>query len=352
MSLDLDKLLVPVAHDNAGGESSEYDPLYMELDELASGLPPSLMGDSVVEGKEPDWRLLKRNCLELWQKTRDLRVAVYLTISSLCLDGLAGFRDGLKIIRYLTDELWADFWPRLDADDDNDPTERINIYSMLSPQQGSYSDPLAFISRFRDTALVEGKPYTLRDFLIASGEQEPGDASFNAPLFEAEMSAVPAEMMSSGLEIVSEIEEILKSISDAVYEKTGGEGAPDFASLRSELKSMRVFYASRLSVVGEEPASDNNEAAESNAVSGDASAGSSGGRAFNLNAFRPSSRGEALLLLRKSAEFFRSTEPTNPVPYLLERALRIAEMNFIELLGDIDPGSLDRIKEQLGIPRE
>ena len=56
--------------------------------------------------------------------------------------------------------------------------------------------------------------------------------------------------------------------------------------------------------------------------------------------------------MKKSADYFREVEPTNPVPYLLDRVLRIAEMNFIDILRDIDPGAVDRIKEQLGLPRD
>lgn len=352
MGIDLSELMTPLSSDDVCGVNSEYDSLYLELDSLAVGTPPGMMGDSVIEGKDPDWRLLRKNCLELWSKTRDLRVAVYLTISSLCLDGLEGFRDGLKLLDYLVSQLWDGVWPRLDPDDDNDPTERINIFSMFSPPQGSYSDPLAFISRFRDVALVNGMPYTLRDLLFVTGADESVERSLNPAIFEAEMAAVNKEIMKNSFEVVSEIEALLEKIASDVYERTSGEGVLNFSSLMAELKVLKNFYASHISDKGELFSDINGDAIQNNeSVTNSATPPKAAG-SFNLNTFYPSSRGEALLVIGKCAEFFRNTEPTNPLPYLLERALRMAEMNFIELLQDMDPSSLDRVKEQLGIPRD
>ena len=62
-------------------------------------------------------------------------------------------------------------------------------------------------------------------------------------------------------------------------------------------------------------------------------------------------RSEALLLLRKGCEYFQTAEPTSPVPFLVNRALRMAEMNFMDLLSEIAPDSVDRGRDILGIKR-
>ena len=74
-------------------------------------------------------------------------------------------------------------------------------------------------------------------------------------------------------------------------------------------------------------------------------------QAFSIAEYHPASRSEALLLLKKSAEYFEAAEPTSPVPFLLRRALRMAEMNFIDILAEIDANALDRAREQLGVPK-
>ena len=98
---EFNKLLTPVSQESVSGENCEYDELYLALDELALGTEESEMGDSVIEGKDPDYRTLYKNTLSLWSKTRDLRVASFFTLSSLCLFGLDGLKDGLSLIEYL-----------------------------------------------------------------------------------------------------------------------------------------------------------------------------------------------------------------------------------------------------------
>ncbi|MGN0915480.1 MAG: hypothetical protein ACI4NE_03900, partial [Succinivibrio sp.] len=49
---------------------------------------------------------------------------------------------------------------------------------------------------------------------------------------------------------------------------------------------------------------------------------------------------------------FKNTEPTSPVPYLIDRAIRMANMNFMELLAEKDQNAVDRGREQLGVKSE
>ena len=118
--LDLEKMLVPVSGDHPAGTLEEYNQLYLQLDELAMGKPASTMGDSIIEGTDPDWYGLRDACLKLWETTRDLRVAIYLCIAEFSIEGLKGFSDALAVLEYLVEKHWEDFYPLLDADDDND----------------------------------------------------------------------------------------------------------------------------------------------------------------------------------------------------------------------------------------
>ena len=46
-------------------------------------------------------------------------------------------------------------------------------------------------------------------------------------------------------------------------------------------------------------------------------------------------RDKAIVELEKIAFFFRQTEPTSPVPYLLERAVRWSKMTMVEWLEEL-----------------
>lgn len=61
------------------------------------------------------------------------------------------------------------------------------------------------------------------------------------------------------------------------------------------------------------------------------------------------SRKDALAMIEKCRAYFQKKEPTSPVPFLLQRALHMADMNFIQLLAEIDSSALERGREQLGV---
>lgn len=353
---EIDELLAQLG-DTDCGENCEYDELYLQLDELALGTPSSQMGDSYIDGKEPDYRTLYKNCVELFKKTHDLRVASFFTLVLLHSEGLEGLKKGLKIINYLVSTKFDNFYPQLDPDDDNDPTERINILSMLSPENGAYSDQYNFLSQLRSIKLIDELPYSYRDYLVSSGFLESVNNEIDVNVLNSQMNAIPLVSIQDRLTLVNDIFLLIDSTISIFNERVGDLGYLSMESLKHELSVLRNFYNSfvKNSVVHDESVSnevieENEEKLEKNGTSSNLS----GQRikeqnAFDLNSFEPRNRNEALLLLKKSADYFLKTEPTNPVPYLLNRALRMANMNFIDLLAEIDQNALDRAREQLGV---
>ena len=344
--LDLEKMLVPVSGDHPAGTLEEYNQLYLQLDELAMGKPASTMGDSIIEGTDPDWYGLRDACLKLWETTRDLRVAIYLCIAEFSIEGLKGFSDALAVLEYLVEKHWEDFYPLLDADDDNDPTERLNIFAMISPPPRSYSDPMMFISKFRMLRLIDGKKYTLRDLLIVNGELDVSEEKVDPVLFQGEMRSVPVFEMQQGKDLVVKIKAQLDHIADMVNEFTP-DGGLAFSSLTDELNTLQKFYETYLLV------QDNAQKPETASGTDDPSPTLAEKRSanafFDLNSFAPSNRAEALLMLKKGAEYFQSAEPTNPVPLLVNRAIRMANMSFLDLLGDVEPNALEKGREIFGV---
>lgn len=332
-----------VPGNDPNGADCGYDPLYLQLETLAVGEPERTMGESVVEGKDPDWRAVRKSCLELWQRTRDLRVAAYLALSGLALEGFKGFADGVALLRSLVLDRWEGVWPRLDPEDDNDPMERLNILAMISPAPGTFDDPIRFVPLFRQTRLVpEGPRYTLRDLLIAEGEIDGGDQKVDPALLTAEMTAVPHDVMVAQNAEIERLTADLAAISEAIPEKTANEASVSFETLQNELKTVKRFYAKFAHAEAEAAPAD---AAEPPAANG---------LVPRVAAADPASvqartRAEALMLLKKGCDYFRTSEPTSPVPYLVERALRMAEMNFMDILAEIDPSGVERGRDILGV---
>ena len=339
--IPFEELAVPLEGENPAGENLEYDPLYLEMDSLAVAIPDSQMGDSKIEGRGPDWHKLKENCLSLWTKTRDLRVAAYLVVAETAEGGLNDCLEGFKLLLFLLRDMWDTVYPRLDPNDENDPTERLNTLVMLSPEPGAINDPIMFISRFRALKLIPALPYTLRDHLISINEFEAADGQAIDPhLISGEIMQVPLEEVEKQAALLRELKETIEALCATADEKVQGGYGLNMGSLLAEIGKLGKFYANHIQSTGGTAGAAGEEAAlqteEAITISGNAS-------------FKVGSRTEALLMLRKGAEYFQRNEPNSPIPLLVNRALRFSEMNFIDLLEDIVPDSLSQGKRILGI---
>ncbi|MDR1148754.1 MAG: type VI secretion system protein TssA [Spirochaetaceae bacterium] len=342
--MSIDELVKPLAGGEPAGQNLEYDPLYTEMDSLAVDVPDSYMGDAKVEGRGPDWKALKKNCLELWTRTRDLRVAVYLTIAEAVTGGLNGLTEYLKLPLFLVKELWDDFYPRLDPDDNNDPLERLNIFSMLSPPAGSVNDPIMFIPRFRESRLIPSLRYTLRDLLISTNEIEVPGSTIDAKLLRAEFISAPAAEIEALSASAKEAKALILDLCESMNAKMGNDNTLDMSALNHEIDYIIKFYDSYKTGI--------NAAREDAAATNAPEPGGAGEGQFSMPSNKANSRAEALQFLKKGAEYFQTQEPNSPIPMLVNRALRFSEMSFIDLIEDIMPDALPRGRDILGIKPE
>ena len=339
--------------DGKSGKNCEYESLYMEMETLAVPVAQQEMGESVIEGHDADFRKLQKNCEELWNKTRDLRVAAFFTVADFCNNGLEGLAQGLELIDYLVTNMWDEVWPQLDPDDDNDPTERINSLSMLSPKTGAFSDPIEFMNRIRSVRLVNSLPFTLRDYLTLLGILDSSNVS-DPTLMQAQLRNIHFDELQQNKNLTEHILDTLKHIALVFNEKTEQNGYISFEALETELNYLKKFYDTYESYIT--PSFNDGKDTGNASVDGDVQEHaeverkkSTSSVVNDIQSVVIDNRNDALLLISKCADFFTRTEPTSPIPYLLNRALRMANMNFVDILAEIDQNSLERVKEQLGV---
>ncbi|MDR3302199.1 MAG: type VI secretion system protein TssA [Spirochaetaceae bacterium] len=352
--MQIEEMAAPLAGENPAGENLEYDTAYMELEALASGAPGTQIGEASTAAQEPDWRKLNENCLELWKKTRDLRVASYLLVSETVLRGLQGFIPAFKLLIFLVSDMWESFYPRLDPEYDNSPVERINILAMLSPDSGAINDPVMFLSHLRETRLVPSLHYTLRDLMIASGEIEvSGEKAFDANLLRAEMMNVPITEIQEALALAREGKELIAALCEAMNGKMEDGSILTLNSLSREVNRLLGFYDNQLKSFGP---TAGGATASADGQGADDSVAPEGGlqniSAGSIMAYQARTRADALLLLKKGAEYFQRQEPNSPIPLLVNRALRFSDMNFLDLIEDMMPDALSRGRDILGIKPE
>src|SRR5690606_2994411 len=134
--IDLGSLLRPISEDAPCGDNLEYDAAFGALERAAQGTPERVMGDTVIPAAEPDWDDALEPAVALFDRTKDLRVAVPLLHGALKTGGLPAFADGLALIRGLVNDYWESVHPELDKDDNDDPTLRMNSLLVLNDRAG------------------------------------------------------------------------------------------------------------------------------------------------------------------------------------------------------------------------
>jgi type VI secretion system protein ImpA len=338
-TLDIDALLAPVSDDSPCGEDLEYDPEFGAMERASQGSEEQQFGDTIVEAKPAEWKEVKSKALNLFKRTKDLRVAAYLARAVLHMHGLVAFQSGLALVHRMISEFWEPMFPRLDPDDDNDPTIRVNTLLTLCDE----NDTLPTV---RTACLVQSRTvgqFCLRDILLATGELTlPEGAEGEIPslsTIDAAFMDVDVEILKTTAKAVSDAVENMDSIEDLLMEKVGSSHAVDLSSLTSELKQMRNILTDRLERRGVSEPTE--ETAEGDGVGSEAgSNGTAEKRSLDVNDLQIRTRDEVIRALDKICEYYSRSEPSSPLPLMLERAKRLVPLGFLELIRDLAPDAI------------
>jgi type VI secretion system protein ImpA len=362
--VEVDKLTSELSGDAPAGIDVEYDPQYFELEKLAQGTPESVMGDEVKPAEEPNWAEVKSASLSLFEKTRDLRVAMILAVALLKEDGLPGFRDGIAIVAGLIDKLWEQFYPKLDPEDNNDPTIRVNILRNLAGNSLG-GDMYRFVPRLREAVLTNSKKrigrFSFRDIQVARGEVPPPAAKpGEAPPTPPDMAIINAAFEDTAtedlIETQSAIEEArtsLQTMDKSLGDKIGAGVGPNIMPVIEVLGQIKGVMDEQLAKrgIGDAPAGD--AAAGGGDLPLDVPA--EDGSAPAAPAARPAalagevtSRQDVIRVLDKICNYYEKYEPGSPVPIFMRRAKRLVTMSFVDLIKDLAPDANDRINIFIG----
>lgn len=363
---ELNSELSLISSENTAGVNLEYDPLYLALEDEASAHDGGAIEDSSNPAASGDFKALQKHCATLWEQTRDFKVAVFYTIALTVNQGLSGFNHGLSLLNFLSQELWGEAYPQLDPDDDLDPTERLNILSTLSPQN-TVNDPINFLAHLGQLKLGTGIPYTVRDLLQAKGTIENKDDIDLALLTAQVQAAGPDVLNTMNTEVQTALSQ-LEQLEQSVNEHLQDTGYIHFERLHKILSVWLHFCQEISAAMGIAAGAGADNSTEGVALEQGASAptpvptsatsantGVSAStsvpenRPVSVNDVVITNRKDALALIEKCSAYFKLKEPTSPVPFLLKRAIAMADMDFIQLLGEIDSSARERGKEQFGI---
>lgn len=335
MSLAIEELSQPISEELPSGENLEYDPQYLEVENLLrSKSGPAVETKDGEQKPEPrDWKTIAKLAGKLSERTRDLRLQVYRTIAAVKTQSLEDFRDHLELLKIYMDRFWGSVYPELDPDDGNDPMLRMNVLQMLNEHS---LVPMA-LERISLVELDRIGVFSYHDIRLAQGKDSP-DADEEAPdiqFVKQAFASAPAETLENLRTTLSQCITAFSDMDRIWKEKTGEEQLPFKDS--ETIRVLESLYAT----VGEFTPG----AAETHPETG------AGGEIISGADPAPpavtgavNSRSDVIRVLDKVCDYYAANEPSSPIPLLLRRAQRLVEKSFMEILEDMVPDGVNQAK--------
>jgi len=350
---NIEELLKPVSDAQPCGPDLSNDPQFDELQRLLKGKPEIEVGSVHKPAEPPNWKELQTACERFLVGGKDasgckhLRVAIIYCCSLLRTAGLPGFRDGLQFVRGLLERYWTTLYPTLDPEDNNDPTARLNILGGLSSPRGSVSGWLTILDYLYAAPLCarKGAPPISFELLQTAKLKQPGAAG--TPTDGYSLAQIAEAFRSNGGQVVAnhqalkEALEAVQGLDQFLISTLSAAKAMSFEELEKTLKEMlgglEPYLSGEAVQAGETPQE----------TSG--AAGVPGSASINLPASGTiRSRSDVVRALDSICRYYDEVEPASPVPYLLRRAQKLATMNFVQAMKELNLASVDALRPSMG----
>lgn len=334
--LEVEKLLVDHDGDTACGENLEYDTLLLEVREAIEGRPEQQIGeDNVIEAEEPDWKLVKKNCLKLCAETHNLEVVVSLSQAMLHLEGFSGFAESSSLLAGVVEKYWDCIHPQLDPDD-NDPIERLNMLAV-------YED-FKFLLDLQKIELISSKgvgSVSLYDIRRSKSSADiDGNDVVDAQLIGAIFKSSTEEQKESLHSWLDQSIDSYNRISTLLTEQEhiGSANAPTFTELLKILNEAKSAVAEYLDYPLE-----SDEDSETGVVSTESGAAVVMAKPKGIN-----NRNDVISAIQDIEDYYYKHEPGSPIPLLLQRARNLVDKDFISMMEDLAPDSTHQLGVILG----
>lgn len=321
------------------GPNLEYDALFTGLMLVAQPSEERQMGDQTIAAEDPDWRDVIAKAEAVLKVSHDLRAAVVLATARLRMQGFEGLAPVTRYIRGCLEEFWETCHPQLDPDDDDDPTMRINAVLGLA-------DP-GMVRAVRLAPLTDSPNFgrlTLRDLAVAEGEiEQPADMARkpDPAMVNAAFKDSKKDVMRPRLEALRAVAEDLAAIDRVFDDRTPGQG-PELAPV---IRLVRKALGRVSNALGEaEPATT----AEASASGGPEGAMP----AMSVASGPVTSPAQVRSVLEGLIRYYETHEPSSPLPLLLWRVHRLVGADFLTILKELAPDSVDDLRKLGGLKDE
>ena len=334
---DFDRFAEPIDGESPCGPDCEYDNDFLALSQAVAGKPEQQFGDTVIPAVEPDWRQVDTLAQALLGRSRDLRVVCWLALANTRLHGVSAFVDGLKLIVSLCERYWDEVHPRIEVDGDTDPYLRMNAISAFTGGS-EFSGEDQLLQALRGSVLTtEPVELTYRD-LELSFSKAP-DATYSL----AQLESILTDAVAAGNTNVSLVQNAWQSyqaLCKLIDERVNTGDAPAMERLGAVLKPVAQ---------GIERMNSASTADRVDATSNDGSVEPAPPGAFRGGVpGQVGSREDARRALERVCEYLERHEPSNPASLFARRAQRMLDMNFLDIMRELSPDSMNQLETLTG----
>ncbi len=341
--IDISSLLDPISAESPSGEDLSFSIEFDQIQEARRFDDPTLdQGEWVTAVKEADWADVSARCSTLLRdKTKDIRLAVWLAESSAKTDSFAGLAQGLDLLTKFTEQFWDTIYP---LPEDDDQELRIGILSWLLNRAPQLLRELPITQSknhgaFNTIDNESGRALALAITRSPNDAESLSDGKITQEKFEAARRDTAKEFYAQQMKDIEACEAAIQNLGVAIDNKLGADG-PGFSSAKDSIASIKNLVSRFARDAGVYAADGTENPAEASV--------NSAGQKFSGTI---QTREQALAQLRQVSDFFRRTEPHNPVAYLADQAAKWGGMSLHDWLRTVmkDQTALGHIEELLGI---
>jgi type VI secretion system protein ImpA len=318
MATTIDDLVEPVSGDSPVGEDLSYDPARQEIEQAFEAASVS-----VDAATEVDWRETIRQIEAQSRRTKDLWLAVYLARAGTRTGVLDTVEKGCLALAELLDRYWPDVHPSL---------EEYGLQGRMGACE-SLTRFAEFLGPLQRVTLVEHPRlgnYSAADF--ARFERD-GDGAEGYGMFRAALADTSPQTVQAVVERLDGIVEALRRV-DAVLTLHATEAGMTSTNFSATFDSLADIRRSVEPYANLPEAEDGigGETVERNFTNGS-----------RRLPERIDSRDDVVRALDAIGDYYQRREPSSPIPLALRRIRAWVSLDFMSILKDIAPNSINDV---------
>lgn len=354
--MDFSAALTPINADVKAGfdirNHLEYADAFYELRDLRNAIRAQerralSLEDLYALGSE--WKQVQTACVDiLATQSKDVEVLAWLAEATIRVDGFVGLAEVFDVIDQTLREYWGGIYPLPDEE---------GISATLFPLTGLNGDngegtlvmPIRMASVITTPAgeMISGWDYIKACDLAqltddSKRQRKIDDGIKTIDQLQQLMQGTDSAQIKTTARAIDACKQNFASIDDFLQDQCGYDSPPTSAIknvLSTAWDALAAIARIDTSILedpkpAEEEASELEDDSDKPEVRSSKSAQNTVVQ-FRPEAYYPSSREEALIMVSRLSAFFRDTEPHSPLSYQMERVERWGRMGLAELMDEL-----------------